>query len=233
MTRPTESISETLRADIERYADGMETRNQLFLWASEGRLTPQIAAEHLYQVQYLVEHTPIHLDRARRMAEARGEAELATYFVGKLAEETGHNQWALNDIAGLQEEFGVEPRGVYAPSLLRQLAFLEKTIDDDPTLYLGYILFAELHIVLKGQAWLQLIEERCGISTRSFSVISHHVDLDREHTAEGLKDIDRLVSDEAARAPLRAVVKQAAANFESLCDEVVQLGAHRVEASVS
>ena len=106
------------------------------------------------------------------------------------------------------------------PSTRALLAFLESTIDEDPALYLAYILFAEYLVVLLGPEWLTLLEERCGIPRSSMTVIGNHVELDKEHVEEALAHIDDLVSDPRKLSRMREVLLQTIEHFERFCDEV-------------
>lgn len=218
-------IADVLRADVERYAAGMPRHNPLYMGAAEGRLTPAMAGYYLFNVRHLVRHTPAHLERARARALALGDRALATYYAKKHAEEQGHDRWADRDLERLSDGFGASPRGEHSPGLLGLLRLIETTIDRDPTLYLAYILFAEYLIVLLGPEWLELIERRCGIPRSMFTVIDNHVELDREHTEEGLEAIDALVTDPAKLGPMRAVLRETFTCFDRFGADVVARGA--------
>lgn len=217
-------IAAALKRDIERYAAGMHRTNPLYVGAATGRLTPEVVAYYLSNVRHLVQHTPLHLERARRRARALGRDDLAAHFAEKLVEEHGHDRWADQDLALLRERFGGEAVGALAPALLTQLRWIEALIDRDPALYLAYILFAEYLIVLMGPTWLALIEERCGIPRRMFSVIGNHAELDAEHADEGLDAIDAMVTDPALMRPMRETTARAIALFERWSGEVVAHG---------
>jgi hypothetical protein len=195
--------------------------NALYVGAAEGRLTPEVVGYYLSNIRHLLHHTPLHLERARVRALARGEHSLAHYFAVKATEERGHDRWADDDLRRLRDELGAVPDGGHAPGLLGLIRFIEATIDRDPIDYLAYILFAEYLIALMGPEWLALIEERCGIPMRMFSVISKHAELDRDHTAEGLETIDRLVRAPAKLPDMRAVLRRTFVYFDQFSAEVV------------
>jgi len=217
-------IADVLRADVERYAAGMPRHNPLYVGAAEGRLTPEMVAYYLFNVRHLVRHTPAHLERARARALAVGDHALAAHFAAKHAEEQGHDRWADRDLERLSDGFGAAPRDEHSRGLLGLLRHVERTIDRDPALYLAYILFAEYLIVLMGPEWLALIEERCGIPRSTFTVIANHVELDREHTEEGLEAIDALVPDPAKLGPMRAVLRETFDHFDRFSADVLALG---------
>lgn len=214
-------IADVLRTDVERYAAGMPRSNALYMGAAEGRLTPEMIGYYLFNVRHLVRHTPAHLERARARALALGDHALAAHYAIKHAEEQGHDRWADRDLERLSDGFGAAPRGEHSPGLLGLITLIETTIDRDPVLYLAYILFAEYLIVLLGPEWLELIEQRCGIPRSMFSVIDNHVELDRDHTDEGLEAIDALVTDPAKLGPMRAVLRDTFACFDRFSADVV------------
>jgi hypothetical protein len=217
-------IADALRVEVERYAADMPRHNSLYTGAANGRLTPEMVGYYLFNVRYLVRHTPAHLERARARSLALGGHALAAHYAAKHAEEQGHDRWADRDLERLRDGFGAAPRGDYSVGLLGLLSHIEALIDRDPALYLAYILFAEYLIVLMGPAWLALIEERCGIPRSMFSVIGNHVELDREHTCEGLAAIDTLVRDPAMLEPMLAVLRETFTHFDRFSADVLALG---------
>lgn len=215
-------IADALRADIERFVPEVERENALFLGALEGSLTAPTMAHYLHNVRHLVRHTPFFLERARDRASALGQDGLASYFAEKLVEEQGHDRWADSDLKRLRARFGTEAPPDIAPALLDLLRFIDETIERDPTLYLAYILFAELHIVLMGPRWLDLLEKQCGFEKEMFTVIGFHAELDREHTAEGMEAIDRLVTEPAKLPAMRATLRTTMDLFQAYCADVVR-----------
>lgn len=220
-------IADVLRADVERYAADMPRHNALYMGAADGRLTPEMVGYYLFNVRHLVRHTPAHLERARTRSLALGDHALAAHYAAKHAEEQGHDRWADRDLERLSDGFGAAVRGEHSPGLLGLLGHIEQTIDRDPTLYLAYILFAEYLIVLLGPEWLALIEERCGIPRSMFSVIDNHVELDRDHTEEGLEAIDALVTDPAKLGPMREVLRETFMHFDRFSADVLASGEQR------
>lgn len=214
-------IAAILKSDIDRYAAVMHDQNALFMGAAEGRLTADKVGYYLSNLRLLLQHTPVHLERARLRAVALGDHDLAEHFATKWAEEQGHDRWAENDLQHLEREQQVVPSGEYASGLLGLLQFLQQTIDRDPATYLAHILFAEYLIASKGPEWLALIEERCGISVGMMTAVSNHVELDKEHTHEGLEAIDRLVNDPAKLDAMRAVLARVIECFDEFSNQVM------------
>jgi hypothetical protein len=214
------TVSETLKADIEAYVARSRTDNQLLTRARRGELTPNAVAKYLDGLRYLLQHTDVNLRLACARAAQLGRTELAQFFEHKAEEERGHEQWADSDMAGLTARFGVTSPKAPARSIASLLDYLRTIIVEEPTQYLAYILFVEYVTVLIGPEWLRLLDERCGIPVSLMSVIDKHVELDKEHTAEGLKEIDRLVDNPQSVEPLRRALRCSMEYFDGFCSEV-------------
>ena len=93
-------------------------------------------------------------------------------------------------------------------------------IDDDPALYLAYILFAEQLVVILGPEWLELLEARCGIPRSSMTVIGNHAELDKEHVESALEEIDDLVGDPRKLPRMRDALRRSIGFFDRFCVEV-------------
>jgi pyrroloquinoline quinone (PQQ) biosynthesis protein C len=210
-------IAEALCDDIKRYARDVRSTNQLFVHAANGSLTHPAVSTYLANLHELVSHTPVHLSRASSRARALGLTPLADYFGEKCGDEAGHDAWARTDLSRLA------PRGIrhdVLPAMRERIERLEEIIDEDPELYLAYVLFAEYATVLLGGDWLNLLETRCGIPRSSMTVIDNHVELDREHVSEALERIDSLVGDPRKLTRLRAVLQESFALWDRFGEEV-------------
>ena len=215
-------IANALRVEIERYAAKMPRSNPLFYKAVDGTFTPVRMTVYLANVHHLVCHTPIFLVRARNRARQLGDACLAEHYEHKFGEEQGHDAWADRDIERMSAMSTVPVKRDVLPSIRDLVGFLATTIDEDPTLYLSYILFAEYLIVLLGPEWLRMLEERCGIPRSSMTVIGNHIELDREHVEEALDQIDDLVGDPGKLPRMREVLLEVLAHFDRFCAEVTE-----------
>ncbi|MBL8741911.1 MAG: hypothetical protein JNK04_12475 [Myxococcales bacterium] len=202
----------------------MRTTNPLFARAERGTLDAHHLVRYLANVRVLVLHTPLHLERAIDRATSLAKTELACHFKKKVGEEQGHDKWAERDVATVRAMIAQAVEGGRATTLDRIISFIEATIDEDPELYLSYILFAEHLIVLMGPTWLDHLETRCGIPRSAMTVIGNHAELDREHSEEGLEAIDALVRDPRKLPPMRRVLSDTVALFERFSAEVVALG---------
>jgi pyrroloquinoline quinone (PQQ) biosynthesis protein C len=215
-------IANALRAQIAEYAAAMRRSNPIFYKAEDGTLTSGQIARYLANVHHLILHTPIYLDRARDRARALGDEPLAMHYQHKKGEEAGHEVWAERDIAQVSPRVAAPIRLDVAPAVRDLVAYLAAIIDEDPALYLAYILFVEQLTVLGGPEWLELLETRCGIPRTSMTVVGNHAELDREHVEEALEIIDDLVGDPRKLPRLREVIDQSSAYYDRFCAEVTE-----------
>jgi len=213
-------ISETLRTDIETFAVHLRTSNRLFDQTRRGKVTPHAIVAYLANMTYLIREALAVLRVAQDRAKELGHADLATFYAHKIAEEKGHDQWARNDIASIDALFGVNASFDPTRAISSMLTYLRQAIDDDPVRYLSYLLFTEYLIVLIGPEWLALLEANCGVPSSSMSVVGRHIDLDKDHVVEDLREIDALVKDARHFEPLRQTLKQSMQYFENFCEEI-------------
>lgn len=211
-------LADALRLQIEQYAETMKTENPLYVRAAEGTLTPEHLARYLANIEATVKQSVVHFARARDVSAARGDAVLAAHFDQRIGEEVGHDAWAARDLRRVAPKS--ERRPAVLPSLRALWEFLESTIDDDPAIYLAYILFGEYLIVLLGPTWLGLLEERCGIPRTSMTVVGNHAELDKDHVQTALEEIDDLVGDPSKLPRMRKVLTETFAHFDRFCAEV-------------
>ncbi|MBX3208708.1 MAG: hypothetical protein KF764_26985 [Labilithrix sp.] len=225
-------IADALRADIETFAKTKCRQNLLFQMAEAGNVDTVCVRAYLTNLHHLLRYTPICLGRARKRALARGDAKLAEHFAHKLAEEAGHLRWAEEDLTSLPDVASVEAAPGVLRSMERQTAFLLETIDEDPALYLSYILFAEHFTVVLGPEWLRLLDERCGIPRASMTVIDKHIELDQDHVEEALNCIDDLVGEPRLLPRMREVLRDSMDNFYAFCTELAESHGRVSETSI-
>jgi hypothetical protein len=214
------AISEALKRDIEAYATHLRGSNELFKQARCGEVTPSAIATYIANLRLLVQHTDTNLRLAEKRAEELGKTSLARFFAEKRREEVGHDRWADNDMATLSGMFGVTHAAEPSRSITGLLYYLRAMIAEEPMHYLAYILFSEYVTVLLGPEWLRLLEDRCGIPTSAMTVVGNHVELDKSHVDEGLREIDRLVGDGDPLEPMRVALRTFMRYFEGFCSEI-------------
>lgn len=213
--RPT--ASELLRADIDEFAAKFKRSSPLIRRAQSGELSPDTFGRYLRSIHYLLCHTPIHLSLAEERAMHLGHVELAKYFAHKRGEEDGHDRWAEADISAFARTFRVAVPDEPTPAMRAIVDANDATIRTDPFLYLAYVLFAEYSLLVLGPEWITAVGENCGIPASFMTAVGNHVELDRNHVAEGCAEIDGLVEERQSDA-LRAALAGMTERFSRFCD---------------
>src|SRR5579883_2358507 len=159
------TVGETLRGEIERYAQALVRSNDLFLAAQNGALTADDVRLYVRGLLFLIQGTMRVLHRAAERASDAGRGALADHYLRKIREERGHDQWAERDLDSLPGAATASTQGEEQPALRDLLRYLDQVVDRDPSLLLSYILVAEYLTVLVGPAWL--VRSRAGAASSS------------------------------------------------------------------
>jgi pyrroloquinoline quinone (PQQ) biosynthesis protein C len=213
-------ISAVLKNDIEAFASRLRTSNRLLEQARKGMVTPYAVGAYLSNLMYLIREALEILSLAQGRASAIGHTELAAFYLRKMKEEKGHDQWAQNDIVSLNTLFGAQAVADRSPAILEMLSYLRKATEEDPVQYLAYLLFTEYVTVLIGPEWLRLLEEQCGVPASMMTVVSNHVELDKDHVEACLTEIDELVTDETFHGGLQRTLRESMQYFDAFCAEI-------------
>lgn len=213
-------MSQLMKSTIESYYRRTKDSNPLYRNARMGRLKAENIHAYLNNVLYLVQHTPIHLSYAKSQASARKMKALAVFFESKMKEEIGHDKWAENDLSEMKKKFGSDTQRDLSPHMVRLVEFIHDTIERDPSLYVAYIFLAEYFTVLAAPEWLRDLETNCGIPRAMMSVIGNHSELDKEHVAEDIEQIEAFFADVENPEPFLEVLKTAHTLYENFCSEV-------------
>lgn len=214
-------IAEALRLDVERHARRAMTSNPLLRCAAAGEIGAAAVGRYLASLRYLLAITQDHLRRARDLARAAGHDALADHFDQKIVEEAGHDRWASQDLVVLSAGGGLSRAPDPVPSVVELAEFNLATIERDPRDYLAYVLWAEYFTVLVGSAFIRELVEHCGIDPNALTCLARHVELDQEHTDDGLDFIDRFVDDPARLAPMRDVLLSVVEIFDRATEEML------------
>jgi pyrroloquinoline quinone (PQQ) biosynthesis protein C len=212
-------IANALRAEIDRYAVRARRENPLYSKASDGTLSPEMVTRYIANVHRMVARSPADLARARDRSKALGLPHLAEYFDQKRGEEVGHDAWSARDLKRMAKQVEADGLHEVLPAIQSLMNFIERIIDEDPTIYLSYVLFAEYLVVVLGPDWVSQLETRCGIPRTSVTVIGNHIELDKEHVEEALDRIDELVGDARKLPRMREVLLQTFEHFDRFCVE--------------
>lgn len=203
---------------IEQFA-GRIAAHRLLTRAQAGAVTPACVARYLSSAHFLISHTVPNLELAREAAERSGLNGLAAYYRQKIDEERGHELWAKSDLGELTRRFGLGEAPAPCRAIEGLVAELKLMIPREPTSYLAYILFAEYFTVLMGPVWVRALEERCGVPPGALTVVSRHVDLDREHVTECRREMAELIGS-ADEPGLERMLAMSMARFVEFCDEL-------------
>ena len=218
-----------LAAAIEAYANDLRTHHPLLGLARSGQLGPSDVARYLMNVRFMIRHTPLHLSQARRRAAELDQLALAAFYEEKLAEESGHDVWANDDLAHLGREFAVAPPEAPSRHLQDLAHFLERLIAKEPSHYLGYVLFSEYVTVLLGPIWVRALTMQCGIPSEALSVVSRHIELDQDHVRKELEQMDALLA--GSPVALFDALHRSMRCFRAFCDDLYAAALSRADAA--
>jgi hypothetical protein len=200
-----------LKNRVDHHVKRMRDGNLLVRKASTGRIGKREFFDYLNNLMYFFHHTVIHLDIARTRALALGLNEIVPFLDEKISEETGHEQWARNDLRASGSAQVDVDLGRVAPATHRILAHGVDLIYRDPELFLAYMFFHEYVAVVGGPEFLAHLETQCGIPPERVTALAWHADLDRHHVEEDLMEIQRVVVRSPEKAePLLEVVDETA-----------------------
>jgi len=174
-----------MKARVETYWSHLKANEPYNKAIMEGRATQSMVTHFLVNIHYLIQHTPIHLDLAIREADKRKLTKLKAFFQNKKREEVGHDKWAENDLAIINQKHILQSQGnSIDPSMKQLIAHIETIITTDPYLYLSYIFFAEYLCVICGPETTEGLEKKCGFPPKSMTVVENHAELDKDHVHE-------------------------------------------------
>jgi pyrroloquinoline quinone (PQQ) biosynthesis protein C len=214
-------ISEQLQKDIDAYVVAFR-RSPLLERARAGEVTPAIVGRYLASIHYLLTQTPVHLSLAERIAIERGDGRLSAFFAHKRSEEESHHEWAESDKAELSQLFAEAAGHQPARAMYALVENTRDAIEREPALYLAHILFAEYFTVVVGPEWIDALGEKCGIPVSALSSIAQHVELDKHHVVEGVREIDELLVDDALHGPVRDMLHETMRRYSAFCDELCE-----------
>jgi hypothetical protein len=211
------TLATQLRTAIDRWAENLRRNAQLLSLARQGKLPARAVALYLESLRYLLQNSQQNLVLASTASKAMGDSPLAEYFARKAGEETGHDRWAIDDLARLPEALVTDLRP--ASAILTLIELQRCLIAEHPVSFVAYALWAEYFTVLLGDDWLDGLAAS-GFERDQVSAIAKHLDADREHAAHGFDEIDRLWHGQPDSSVVLQVVARAGRIFERFCDEI-------------
>jgi len=214
-------LTTSIKQEILAHAERTRSLNPFLQSAASGTLQMESLARYLASLRFMLSLTPQYLRHSRHIAEERGAPGLAAYFTHKLQEEVGHDAWAEADIECLARQFRLDRAPSPVPSILALAQYLHNLIDDDPRLYVAYILWAEFFTVLLGGELVDHLVHRCGVSVNALSAVWKHVELDADHADHGFAEIENLVADPDLLPAVQATMRHFTGLFDQACAEML------------
>lgn len=184
---PYQSLVENT-ADEQRALHGLPVLTDL----AEGRFAIDSYQAFLVNAYHHVRHTvPLMMACGARLPERLAWMQGA--LVEYIKEETGHEQWILNDLAAT----GADPARIRrsAPSLEAELlvAYVYDFIQRrNPVGFFGMVYVLEGTSTSLATAAAELIQSRLGLGNHAFSYLRSHGELDQQHIGFFERLIDQI-----------------------------------------
>ncbi|HMJ16622.1 MAG TPA: hypothetical protein VK524_34645 [Polyangiaceae bacterium] len=216
-------IGQQLKVEIEEYAERLRGSSNLLRRARQGTLGRPAVLAFLWNIRYVLRETPSYLALARGVAEERGQRELAAFYEQKIADESGHDRWADQDLVSLDPKLDLVRSTPPMEPLSELMVFLRSTIRREPADLLVYMLFAEYLTVLLGPDWIAALESHCGIPASSMTSIGKHVELDKDHVQDDLATLRALLPRDADVVRLQETLRCFMAYWERFYEQLAEL----------
>ena len=157
-----------------------------------GRVTREQYLAFLAQAYHHVKHTvPLLMACGSRLRETHGW--LRTAIAEYIAEEAGHEEWILNDIAASGGDPAGVRAGVPAPATELMVAYVYDYIARrNPVGFFGMVHVLEGTSIALATSAAQVIRNKLGLPPEAFTYLTSHGALDREHIRFFAGLMDRL-----------------------------------------
>lgn len=147
-----------------------------------GRITRSVYLEYLAQAYHHVRHTVPLMQAAR--ARLGHRPELVAALDEYIAEETGHEEWILDDIAaagGDRAATAASPPGAAAAAMVRHAYDVIQT--GNPASFFGMVYVLEGTSILMAQTGAKAVQASLGLPPQAFRYLTSHGALDQQHMA--------------------------------------------------
>ena len=159
-----------------------------------GQVTRDQYLAFLGEAFHHVKHTvPLLMACGSRLPESQGwlRAAIGHY----IAEETGHEEWILSDIAASGGDAGAVRAGQPAPATELMVAYAYDTIARrNPVGFFGMVHVLEGTSQAIATRAAQVIQARLGLAPEAFTYLTSHGSLDQEHVRFFAGLMDRIDS---------------------------------------
>lgn len=158
--------------------------------ALSGRITRSTYVAYLEQAYHHVRHTAPLMAAAKARLDA-GHARFRDALDAYIEEETGHEEWILDDIAACGGDKEAVRRGAPDPATELMVAYAYHMVDRvNPMGFFGMVYVLESTSVLLAARGADAVQSALGLPAGAFRYLRSHGALDQEHMRffEGLMD---------------------------------------------
>jgi pyrroloquinoline quinone (PQQ) biosynthesis protein C len=164
-----------------------------------GAITRDVYLAYLAQAWHHVRHT-VPLMQATRDRVRRGP-ELTAALGEYIAEETGHDEWILSDIAAAGGDAEAVRRSAPAPATAAMVAHAHHKVRAcNPVSFFGMVYVLESVSVALAQRGASAVAERLGLPPAAFTYLTSHGALDADHLRFFADTVNRLTDPEDREA---------------------------------
>jgi hypothetical protein len=86
-----------------------------------------------------------------------------------------------------------------------------------------YVFWAETFTTLAAGDLVRALIERCGVPSAALTCLARHVELDREHSDNGLRVLNQLAGDPGSLPRMQHVLRRTMALFDRMCEQVLDV----------
>ena len=181
-----------VQREDERFFDRLvrETKEEQARFA----VTPQLLAGLMGQISranylaYLTEayhhvrHTVPLMQAARHRLHDRGDAMLVDALDEYIVEETGHEEWILDDIAAAGGDRAAAAASTPAPATQAMVEHAYRTIEHgNPAAFFGMVFVLEGASVAMASSGAAAVQRNLGLPKTAFRYLTSHGALDQDH----------------------------------------------------
>lgn len=211
-----------LKSEIESFWQCLKETNLFYRKIFDGQITGNQVGRLLSSTRYLIHQTPKHLVMA--VERARSHRSLSTllqkYFEEHTQVDFDHDRWAKEGLEELQKICSCVDDSV-SPKMIAFVENIEDLINKDVALYLPYILWVEYLCVAGAWDLADDLRNYCNIPAHVLAVFTKRADRDRQHAADDLGIIDRVVEADPSYGPkFLHVIKHTGKLYSEFWEEI-------------
>ena len=194
-----------------------------------GRISRADYLSYLAQAYHHVRHTVPLMQEARALLKARGDTQLVEALDDYILEETGHEQWILDDINAAGGNGDAVAVSDPAPATKAMTDFAYHTIrTGNPAAFFGMVFVLEGTSIAMATAGAGAVQQALGLPSSAFRYLNSHGSLDQEHMVFFEKLMNR-IADAADQAAIVAMARTMFGLFGEVFG-TIELEAKRVAA---